>query len=534
MRMSFQNDLRKIAIFFPVMFGLVNFAATAGSHPAPEADRAGSTRQTAPDSHAGDLSGQEAELREAVRRAPNNAVVLARLGSVLAMENKLDQAVPYFEKALKANPKDFETRRNLATSYWQLGKTAEAQRNLEIVLKARPNDTLAQLLLGMVSEDLKNHQRAAELLGGVLPLVRQRPEAIASLARAYYHLGETQKARGTLQMLVAHAAGPEAAFQGGRLAAEFADYETAEKMFLSIQTTYPDPALVNYNLALTQFSAKRYAECEKTLLASIAYGHGTPDAYALLGWAYQKQDHLPEMLKAFEKAINMDPANQTYYIDLGDGLAEKKNYGTAIEVAKEAVKRFPSSSRVYSMKGSVELKMYLLTEALKSYSRAVELDPNYPRAVLGLALTQWNMDRNDDAARSFEEGLRKFPRDGFFLLKYALFLLNAPGERGPEQVARIKNLLKKSEELDGSMAETHFQLGNLAMRENNFEEAMSELQTAAKLDPDLSKVHLALSRVYRRAGREQDAEAETALHRKLKEKEEQNADVNAAIGTRHP
>jgi tetratricopeptide (TPR) repeat protein len=305
-------------------------------------------------------------------------------------------------------------------------------------------------------------------------------------------------------------------------------------MFLSIQTTYPDPATVNYNLALAQFSAKRYAECEKTLLASIGYGHGTTDAYALLGWTYEKQDRLPEMLKAFEKAINLEPANQAYYIDLGDALAEKKNYGTAIEVAKEAVKRFPSSSGTYSLKGSVELKMYLLTDALNSYSKAVELDPKNPRAALGLALTLWNMDRSDEAAKSFEEGARKFPRDAFFLLKYSLFLLYAPGERDAEQEAKIKALLKRSEELDGSMAETHFQLGNLAMKENKYDEALNELQIAAKLDPELSKAHLALARVYRRAGRAEEAEKETELHRKLKSMEEQNSDVNAAIGTRHP
>lgn len=525
--------LTRIALL-PIVFGLLSSSEMASALPSPPAALPTFSQRALPDSQGDDLAKHEAELRETIRRAPANPTYLAQLGSLLAMQNMPGEAVPYFERALKLNPADVETRRTLATSYWQLGKLAEARKNLEIVLKARPDDTLAILLLGMVSEDLDDHQRTAELLSGVIPLVRQRPETINSLARAYYHLGQTDKARNTLQMLVEHLVGPEAVFQGGRIAVEFKDYDAAEKMFLSIQTTYPDPAALNYNLALAQFSAKRYTDCEKTLLASIGYGHGTAEAYALLGWTYQKQDHLPEMLKAFEKAINMEPANQTYYIDLGDGLAEKKNYATAIEVAKEAAKRFPSSSGVYSMKGSVELKMYLLTEALKSYSKAVELDPNNPRAVLGLALTQWNMDRSDDAAKTFEEGARKFPRDGFFLLKYALFLLNAPGERDAEQVARIKNLLKKSEELDDSMAETHFQLGNLAMKENNYQEALNELQIAAKLEPDLSKAHLALARVYRRAGRTEEAEKETELHRKLKASEEQNADVNAAIGTRHP
>jgi tetratricopeptide (TPR) repeat protein len=531
--MSLRNILGTIVILLPV-FSLLNFSETASASASPSAAFPRSSRRMFPDSQDSDLAKQEAELREAIHQAPTNAAYLAQLGSLLAKQNKLDEAVSYFEQALKLNPKIFEARRDLATSEWQLGKLAEARKNLEIVLKDRPADSLATLILGMVCEDLGDHQHAAGLLAGVIPLVRQRPETIDSLARAYYHLGQTEKARSTLQLLVGHPVGPEAVFQGGRLAVEFKDYETAERLFLSIQTTYSDPAAVNYNLALAQFSAKRYAECEKTLTSSIADGRATADAYALLGWTYEKQDNLPEMLKVFEKAINMEPSNQAHYIDLGDALAEKKNYGTAIEVAKEAVKRFPSSSLTYSLKGSIELKMYLLTDALNSYSKAVELDPKNPRAALGLALTQWNMDRSDDAAKSFEDGARKFPRDGFFLLKYALFLLYAPGERDAAQESKIKALLKRSEELDGSMAETHFQLGNLAMRENKYDEALNELQIAAKLDPEVSKTHLALARVYRRAGREEEAEKETQLHRKLKSNEEQLADSSAAIGTRHP
>jgi tetratricopeptide (TPR) repeat protein len=520
-----------------MMVGLcvpLELPAAVGAHSIPNAVFAARVSASSHKEQDDQLAKQEAELREAVRREPNNAASLARLGYVLAMENKFAESAHLFEQALSLNPSDAEARRSLATDYWQLGQSEKARTNLEIVLKAKPNDEVAKLLLGMVSEEMGDHQRAAKLLGEVLPLVRQRPETIAALARANYSLGELEKARAALQLLVGHPAGPEAAFQGGRLAAEFKDYQTAEKMFISIQTTYPDAGALNYNLALAQFSAKHYESCEKTLLSSIGYGHGTPDAYALLGWTYGKENQSEEMLKAFEKAINMDPSNQAHFIDLGEALVEKKNYGTALAVAKEAVKRFSTSSQAYRLKGSVELKMYLLTEALKSYTTATELDPNNPRAAMGLALTQWNMDRTDDAAKSFEEGVRKFPDDAFFLLKYALFLLNAPGERDAQAEAKIKELLRRSNALDGTDPETHYQLGNLAMRENNYEEALRELQTSAKLDPEVAKVHLLLARVYRRIGREEEAAKETQLQRKLKEKEEQNADATAAIGTRHP
>lgn len=481
-----------------------------------------------------DLAAEEAKLRRAMKRAPNDPSYPSRLGSLLARQNKPEEAALYFEKALKLNPRDLVTRRNLAANYWQLGKLPEARKNLITILEAKPDDTWSTLLLGMVSEDLGDHKSAAKLLSDVLPLVGQRPETIASLARAYYHLGETLKARNTLQLLAAHPAGPEATFQGGRVAAEFGDYETAEKMFLSIRTTYPDPAVLNYSLALAQYSAQRYSDCEKTLQDSIADGHGTSDEYALLGRTYKKQDRLPEMLTAFEKAINMEPSNQAHYLDLGEALLEKKNYGTAMEVARETVKRFPSSSRAYSLKGSIELGMDALTEAQKSYAKAIELGPNDSKAALGLALTQWNASQNAEAARSFEEGARKFPRDAFFLLKYSLFLLNSPEQRDAQKEAQIKALLKKSEDLDDSNAETHFQLGDLAIKENNYDEALKELQIAATQDPELPKVHFALARVYRRIGRAEEAKNETAIFAKLKAKEDQNGDVNAAIGTRHP
>jgi len=481
-----------------------------------------------------DFAQEEAALRDAIGREPRNTAYLNRLGSILALENKIEESARIFEKALKINPGDSEARRSLATDYWQLNQPEKARANLEMVLRGKPTDTLAMLLLGLVSEELGDHQRAAKLLGEVPTLVRQRPEAISALARAYYYLGETQKAKSTLQLLIDHPGGPEATFQGGRLAAESKDYQTAEKMFLSIQTTYPDDGVLNYNLALAQFSGKRYSESEKTLLASIEYGYGMPDSYALLRWTYTKKKRNEKMLKTFERTINSKPSKEQHFIDLEKALMENRKYRTTLEVAKETIKRFPSSSQVYRLKGAIELRMYLLTEALKSYTTATELDPNNAIAALGLALTLWNMDRTEDAAKSFQEGIRQFPNDSFFLLKYALFLLNAPGERDVQVDARIRGLLKKSEELDGFNAETHYQLASLALNENKYDEALKELQASASIDPEVSKVHLLLARVYRRTGREADAEKETQLHRKLKEKEEQNVDATAAIGTRHP
>ena len=125
-------------------------------------------------------------------------------------------------------------------------------------------------------------------------------------------------------------------------------------------------------------------------MASISGAHSNANTYELLGWTYQKQNRLNEMMQAFEKAINMEPTQESHFLELGQALLEKRHADTALEVAKEAVKRFPASSRARSLQGSAELSTSRLTDATQSYTRAVELDPKDPKAALGLALTYWN------------------------------------------------------------------------------------------------------------------------------------------------
>ncbi len=487
----------------------------------------------APASQATDPATQEEGLRRAARQTPNDPQVLARLGTVLAMQNKLEESVTWLEKALKLNSGDTDARRTLATAYWQLGQLEKARTNLKLVLRAKPQDDWSTLLLGMVSEDLGDHSRAAHLLNAVLPRVRQRPEPILALARAYYQLKQMKKARETLQYLNDLPNNSNAVFAGGRAAAEFHDYQTAAALFYSIQYTYPNPGEIQFNLALAQYSQKRYDESQKTLLASIQSGHATANTYELLGWTYQQQDRLEEMMKAFEKAINMEPEQESHFLELGQALLEKRNSETALEVALEAVKRFPSSSRAYSLKGSSELRMSRLTEALQSYRKAVELDSSDPKAALGLALTYWNANQDAMAATAFANAASKSPRDALIQLKYAIFLINSPEQTTPEKAAHIKALLRRSEELDNSIAETHFALGNIAFKEEKYEEAVREFTEAERLDPEMAKVHFALAKVYRRLGKQEEATKETEIHNKLKAKEDQKSEANAGIGTRH-
>src|SRR5262249_41903001 len=163
----------------------------------------------------GDLRGAEAELRQAVHLSPNQPDYLAGLGGVLGMQHRREGADQYFERALKIEPENLTVRRNLAADQWQAGLLQEATGNLERILKAKPHDPPTVLLLRMVTENSKRFAKAAELLGPVPELVKQRPESIAALGRSYYQTGQKQKAKETLELLLHQLAEPQGIYLGG-------------------------------------------------------------------------------------------------------------------------------------------------------------------------------------------------------------------------------------------------------------------------------------------------------------------------------
>jgi len=463
----------------------------------------------------GDLIKAEAYLRRALELAPENSAYLADLGGILGLEQKLEESTVYLSKALHLDPHNSEARRNLAASQWELGRLEEAKSNLEIVLKEKPGDLPATLILGMVCESLKDYTQAAKLLTSVPGLVASRPESIVALARSYYNTGQKEKAQGTLHSLLATATRPgwyAGIFSGGIAAANARDYATAEVLFSSIRTVYPDQAVLSYNLALAQYSSGDYRASQRTLLEAVDAGHQTSEILNLLAWCYQKQNEPREAVKAFERAIDHDPTAESNRLDLVTALFDDGLSQEALAAAKQTTHTLPGSSAAFRLQGLIELRLGHFTEAIASYGRAVELKSSDPEAVLGLAVAQSSAGFTAQAAATYEQALRRFPSDTRFYVRYAALLLTPSASNAEASESQAETLLRHAIALHASVFEAHYQLGNLALRKGNAREALEEFTTAARLRPDNPKVHFALQRTYRRLGRTEDARRELALY----------------------
>ena len=517
-----------LAASFAAFAGLPDTAAVARQH----AEKGVQCVQ------AGDFVCAEAELRQAVKIAPNDASYLTSLGGILGMQQKLDEANVYFERAVKSDPSDATVRRNLAANQWRLGHLKEAQANLERLLRVQPQDRVAMLLLGMVSENEHDYARAATLLAGVPDLVEQRPESVGALASSYYHTGRREQGHKLLEALLGRPATPEGIFAAAGVAAQAEDFGIAEKLFESIRSSYPDTTKLEYNLALLQFRTHRVSQSEKALIDLVNQGRATGEIYNLLGHCYQEDNKLGEAARVFESAIRLDPAKESNYRDLLTTLITSKRLAAALELARKTAETFPRSAPVYRDKGMIEMKMNQFTDAVQSYSRAVELDPKSLDAKVGLASAKWASGMHAQAETEFEALIKQHPRNATVYETYGTLIVNNPssGVRGERAAA----LLKKAIELDSSRAEPHYQLGMLDLKQSNAEkgtagaspdslrQALEQLETASRLGFNESKIHYALARVYRRLGRANDAAREMHSYQESKAAEDNANPPNIA------
>jgi tetratricopeptide (TPR) repeat protein len=516
--MSFQHQPLRSCSLLALLAGLAVLASaqTAAFLPEQNTEAEAHAERGFDFARAGELEKAEAEMRQAAKLAPANPDVLAGLGTVLAQEGKLEQSTEIFRRALQVRPNDVTVRRYLAANLWQLHLYPEAKENLKIILHQQPNDKQAQLLLGMVSENMGDYSTAAGMLGSVPDEVRKQPESIAALARSYYHLRQTEKARATLDQLAAHPAGPQAVLLGAQIADQMQDYETAEKLLASIRSTFPDQLRLEYNLALVEYHAGRFAQSQQILESLINSGSKNSAVFNLLGWCQQKQARPKEAVQALKESIQLAPSEEANYLDLGKVLLAQHSLPSALQLARKTTASFPNSAAAVELQGLVEMGVGQFTDAVRSYSRAVQLDASRPDGILGLAQAQFAAGMSKDAAANFEAGISRFPNDARFKAQYAVALLRQSETGDAPAEARAEQLLRSALALDPSLPDAHYQLGNLALKKGLMTEAQQHLEQAVKLDAHNGQAHFALSRVYRRLGRKDEGAREIELYEALK------------------
>ena len=107
------------------------------------------------------------------------------LGLLATRESRIEEAIPYFQQALRLSPDHLVALENLGNAYRQQKQWEEARKTLERAVQVAPEDPEANYSLGMVFAQLNDTDRAYQYLQQALKLRPAYPEALNNLGVLY-------------------------------------------------------------------------------------------------------------------------------------------------------------------------------------------------------------------------------------------------------------------------------------------------------------------------------------------------------------
>lgn len=139
-----------------------------------------------------------------------------------------------------------------------------------------------------------------------------------------------------------------------------------------------------------------------------------------------------------------------------------------------------------------------LEAAIKAYAELAANAPKFHNVQFACGRFLLAQHRDAEAVEAFRREIENTPN-------HLLARLGIAGIKLTDDPAGGLPYAQQAVQLAPRLAEAHFLLGATLLGLNQTTQAIAELETAAKLDPNVPKIYFQLRRAYARAGRREDA-----------------------------
>jgi tetratricopeptide (TPR) repeat protein len=290
--------------------------------------------------------------RRALQGAPNFVDAHNNLGIVLKLLGKFDEAVNHYRSALQIEPNNANIHFNLANVLQSQGKFDEAVSHYRRALQIRPKHANAQNNLANLLSQQGNFDEA-------ISHYRQIMQIKPNDAITYNNLGALLEQQGKLDEAIEH-------------------YGTALRI-------RPDFAEAHYNLVSTFASQGRLDEAFRYYRQVLQVMLEDAELYNSLGIALMSRGWLNEAISQFQQALQARPGHIEANYNMGAALAEQGRLDEAIGHYRKVLQLAPEHPETHYRMGRALAITNRRDEALKYLQEAARLKSDWPPPLLWMA-----------------------------------------------------------------------------------------------------------------------------------------------------
>jgi tetratricopeptide (TPR) repeat protein len=313
-----------------------------------------------------------------------------------------------------------------------------------------------------------------------------------------------------------------------------------------LSSTYNDWGTADARQQMFRHAIELFREAEK-------WDDTTPGLMRNLGIAALKVDDAAEAIRALRIAVEQDPKDQQarsrlaltqfradQYADaaasfdaLGASIYQDPPLAYAMAYSLVRLNQRKKATEVLNRLDSLEMPPELLISigdlygvledyehAVSSYKKAIEVEPNIPKARYKMGAALLRLSRPADAVPELQAELRITPDDPDVQYNLAYALLQTSQKE--QALALLRSILQKYPD----HPQAQYQMGKTLLDEGQFADAVQHLELAARLDPERDYIHYQLLTAYRRVGRTEDAERESKIYRDIKARKREKAVIS--------
>jgi putative PEP-CTERM system TPR-repeat lipoprotein len=338
----------------------------------------------------GSLGAAEEQLRKVVAQAPNEASARRALATTYLRMGQTARAIDTVEPALARAPDDPATLRVAAEAYLASGNAGKASQDYERANAIDKGNVASEVRLAQVRIATGDTARAFKDLEALSEGDASQYQADLALISAHLRRGEFDQALAAANRLEKkQPANPLSYNVKGTVYAAKRDFKSARANFEKALEVDPKYFAAARNLALLDIQERKPEDARKRYEQMLAKDPKNEPLLLAYVELLMLTGQPPDAVKAaIDKAIVADPDSVSARLVLINYSMRRGDAKAALAAAQSAQAALPNDARILEAVGVTQLAAGDTNQALNSFQRLVQLQPQQPTPLLRLADAQ--------------------------------------------------------------------------------------------------------------------------------------------------